>query len=224
MAEKDVVDAALAVLAEFNDRVDHAYGLYLDATVAMARWADFLREGQNKILEGIRDKPGSPKTVEELDKVPFSYATGDPNDPASLIQHESPQGELKARNGRGGTNEREMSRLLILTMYQFWEDHYRRIFAAKIGKEKNEIVSDYFGDIRLIRNAIVHHRNVATEEILKCKVLKLFRPGEEIYLNDAGVIRLIGDLRSALEEIGERYLGQKPQFAGRVGSSGHRRI
>ena len=84
----------------------------------------------------------------------FHYGRGDVNTDAALILHESTQGELKERNSHGGANDRSMSRLLLIVIYQFWEDHYREGFAKAVGVDKNAIVSDIFGDIRRIRNDI----------------------------------------------------------------------
>jgi hypothetical protein len=59
------------------------------------------------------------------------------------------------------------------------------------------------GDIRLLRNDIVHHNAVATPRIAKCEVLKWFAPGDHIQLNaervDSAVLAIraaIGDLHS----------------------------
>ncbi|HEY1932775.1 MAG TPA: hypothetical protein VGG99_12235 [Acetobacteraceae bacterium] len=140
-----------------------------------------------------------------------------------MILHESTQADMKARNRKGGHNERAMSRVLLTTIYQFWEDRYRGLFASEIGSKKDEVTSDFFGDIRYIRNAIVHHRNVATVEVNKCKVLKLFTPGDAIHLTADQVRFVVRGVRLALDEICQRYLGVDGGFASRHGLAGHQR-
>ena len=111
--------------------------------------------------------------------------------------------------------------MLLITIYQFWEDHYRQAFAAAVGKLKNKITSDFFGDIRYIRNGVVHHRNRATDEVEKCKILKLFVPDQEIHLTTEQVKLVVRSVREALDDLRQRFVGLNGGFAGRIGMSGH---
>ena len=200
MPTPEQVQAADAVLQEYNDRIDEAYGLHLDAAAAMPRWADYFLESQRLSLRQLAHTPNGPKTIEDLDAIGFHYGEGDANTSAAVVLHQCTQGELKVRNQKGGANERASSRALFTTIYQFWEDHYRQEFARSLGLAKNGITSDFFGDIRLIRNGIIHHRNKATDDVKKCKLLKLFSPDQEIYLSDDQTKFVIRKLREALNE------------------------
>jgi hypothetical protein len=219
----DQVQRAHNILNEYNDRIDEAYALNLDALTGMKRWADFFHKQQEDVL---KDNPNwnGPKTIQEMDLMNFHYGEGDANTSDAVVLHESTQGEVKARNQQGGANERAMSRVLLITIYQFWEDHYRSEFAKSIGKSKNYITSDFFGDIRHIRNGIVHHRNLATAEIDKCKCLKIFKPNQEIHLTSDQAKLVIQSVRQALDEISLQYLEIDGNFTKRIGGSGHRRI
>lgn len=155
-----------------------------------------------------------PKSIEDMDASSFQYGEGDPRTPHATMLHQSNQGELKARNRKGGANDRAMSRVLLITIYQFWEDHYRQEFARALGKEeKDEIKSDFFGDIRHMRNGIIHHRNRATADIRRCKILKLFAPDEEVYLTSEQAKQVMRGVREALDDISKHYLGVNGGFA-----------
>lgn len=224
MSSSQQIQNAHAVLQEYNDRIDEAYALNLDASTAMQRWADWLLKQQRYIVRNQALLPGGPKSVEEMDASSFHYGEGDANTPDATVLHQSTQGELKARNLKDGANERALSRMLLITIYQFWEDHYRQAFAAAIGKPKNEITSDFFGDIRYIRHGVIHHRNLATDEVVKCKIWKLFAPNQEIFLTSDQVKLVVRGVRDALDDLSQRYLEINGGFAGRIGVSGHPRI
>ena len=185
MPTPEQVQAADAVLQEYNDRIDEAYGLHLDAAAAMPRWADYFLESQRLSLRQLAHTPNGPKTIEDLDAIGFHYGEGDANTSAAVVLHQCTQGELKVRNQKGGANERASSRALFTTIYQFWEDHYRQEFARSLG---------------LAKNGIIHHRNKATDDVKKCKLLKLFSPDQEIYLSDDQTKFVIRKLREALNE------------------------
>ncbi|WP_156928476.1 hypothetical protein [Bradyrhizobium sp. th.b2] len=213
------------MLAEYSSLVDDAYALFLDAMSAMPKFATWLEDSQRRSLEMFRGHENGPTTVEELDNTSFLYGTGDPNKPEEVrVQHESTQGEVKARNQQHGVNCRTVSRVLIITIYQFWEDHYRQQFANLVGKAKNEIASDFFGDIRHLRNDIIHHRNFASERVAKCKRLKYFEPGDEIFLSQDEAIEVMSELRAALDELCIEFTGATGEFANRVSVSGYRHI
>lgn len=211
---------ATQVLNEFNAVVDDAYALYLDATTAMFTYVEWFEQRQRETIARLADQ-GGPKTIEEADKLRFHYGAGDPNkSKEARLQFESTQGELKERNKKNGGNYRKMSRVLIITIYQYWEDYYRQKFAEAVGKSKNDIKHDLLGDIRLFRNDIVHHSNLATAEIQKCKVLKHFATNEEIQLDQDQVLSLVSKLRQALDDLSEEHIGVRVGFSERIGVTG----
>jgi hypothetical protein len=211
---------AVALLNEYAALVGDAYALYLDAGSAMPRFATFIEEQQQRNLKQFKGQADAPQTIEQLDAANFFYGKGDPNYPGSRVQHVSTQGELKARNQEDGSNCRTVSRVVILTIYQFWEDHYRQQFALAVEKAKNDIASDFFGDIRHIRNDIIHHRNYASERVLKCKTLKYFEPGDEIFLSKEEVMEVMVKFRIALDDLCVEFTGATGGYADRESVAG----
>lgn len=71
-----------------------------------------------------------------------------------------------------------------LTMiYARWEDHYRPLFARTHEVDKNLVKSQIMGDIRNLRNDVVHHNGIAGKNTAKNIVLNRFEPGEKIVLS-----------------------------------------
>ena len=211
---------AVALLSEYAEIVDDAYALYLDAGAAMTRFVTFLEQQQRDTLARFKGQKDAPQTIEQLDQTSFIYGKGDPNAPSAQIQHVSKQGEVKERNRGNGKNAKTVSRVVILTIYQFWEDHYREEFAKALEKSKNEVASDFFGDIRNIRNDMIHHRNIASGRVLKCKLLKYFGVGDEIYLEKEEVMELMVQFRTALDDLCVQASGATGGFAARTSVAG----
>lgn len=59
----------------------------------------------------------------------------------------------------------------IILIYASWDEHYRPLIAEENNCKNAEVTCDLMGDIRLIRNCIVHNKSIITDEHKKMKVL-----------------------------------------------------
>ncbi len=187
------------VIFEFFEQVDEIFGMYLDATMALKLMGVKINEMQ---VESSKELNFS---IDYLDTLPHIYGEGDPNDPNSIILHESTQGEYKIRIKEGGRNHVVISHLCITQTYQYWEDHYRSLIAQTIGRSKQDIKSDVFGDLRIYRNSIIHHRAIALPEINKCKVFKWHSEGDEIKFTDKQIQEIIINVKTEINSLPEKY-------------------
>jgi hypothetical protein len=108
-------------------------------------------------------------------------------------------GWLKVRNAPGGLNQRFLGNLIVVSVYSFWEDHYRARIAKQIGLEKEALLIPVLGDVRLIRNDVVHHRGIATERIERCQVLNWFTAGDPIELDADQIDFMMVSIRSSIQ-------------------------
>lgn len=134
------------------------------------------------------------KSIKELDSQIIIYGHGDPNDPDARSMLEAPQSLIKARNVKNGHNSIFLARMLIVGVYHLWEEVHRHAVAAEQGMTHKELVADLFGDIRHLRNAIVHGRGIATGEVAGARVLKWFAKGEAINLTSDHIKELLFQL------------------------------
>ncbi len=208
---------ALVIIREFDTAMDDAIGLYLDAKSAMVKFADLQTELQ------IANAAQFGMSIAELDNLSFTYGTGDPNDPQSLHLHATTQGNLKARNSKGGKNHLLLGQRFIVDLYTFWEDSYRTQIAEALNRDRDTIRSNIFGDLRLMRNSIIQHRGIALPEIIRCKSLVWFGPGDIIDISDDSRFHsIITETRRWLEAFGSEVSGSAPGLIDRHGPSGHR--
>lgn len=106
------------------------------------------------------------------------------------------QGDVKSRTNINGQNYLMLGEQCIVSMFSYWEEYLRLEIGIAIGvlpenakptKKNKEILnvhvtSNIWGDIRYLRNSIVHNNSVAIKEMSKCKIITCFPPGNEIRL------------------------------------------
>lgn len=176
-------DKALELLNEFGGIVNSIYGVYFDtmrgfcllskALIKEEKWAIKLFEKTNPELAN----------KEYLGKQKSYYVNGDPNKPGSDFLQVSTQVEQKARNEEGGANYKFIANMCLVSIYQYWEDEYRKKIEQALGLEENGVQSDIMGDIRWLRESIIHNKGGAKKEVEKCKVLKWFKKDDEITID-----------------------------------------
>jgi hypothetical protein len=170
MQNRDEVER---VVEELREVLKQIFGILLDARQGFHHVVETTEKLQNKLLTEIVG--ATPAT---LDASPYMYNAGTPthhpDDPSAPWLHKTTQGDLKQRNLSGGLNDVFIGNMCLVALFSYWEDHYRGQIAAALGKPRESILVPVFGDIRLIRNSIVHHRAIALPEIEKCEVLRWF--------------------------------------------------
>lgn len=132
-------------------------------------------------------------TLATLPRVPGAtmyVGQGDPNLPESRVYAAWTVDQLEERLGAEGPIAVELGRQWAVTVFAYWESAFRRRFAAALGVPLNAVVDPMMGDLRRLRNDIVHHSAVATrEEFGKCEIVGHWaKVGEPIVLTSDQVI------------------------------------
>lgn len=87
----------------------------------------------------------------------------------------------------GGRIHRRLTQQLIVTLYTGWESEYRKRIAAARDIDEESVQADFFGDLRHLRNDIVHNRGVASRDhSTKCTTVlkRKLEHGDPVYLRD----------------------------------------
>ena len=156
------------ILDEFLKISRDLIGVYFDAVIGFDRNRLRLEEDQKKMLEKI-NKNDPNYSLKQLDNSVYAYGEGDPNISMPEIFFYSTQKEYKLRNSKDGKNYQFIGNMCLMIIYQYWEDYYRGKLAKSYEIDKDDIQSDLFGDLRLIRHSIIHHNSIASSEIKRCK-------------------------------------------------------
>ena len=67
-----------------------------------------------------------------------------------------------------------LSKSYIVFIYQMWEEHFRIEIANNFSIKKGDVTSDFFGDLRRLRNSIIHNNaEILRKDIENLKILEL---------------------------------------------------
>jgi len=195
-------EKALELLSEFYQTVDSIYGVYLDSTRGFHLVKKQQVEAQRLTVKMLEKTDPEHANIEHLDTVSAMYGKGDPNKPGSVVLHTCSQGELKARNEEGGANHRFIANMCLVSIYQYWEDHYRKEIACALTQEEED--SDIMGDIKNLRKSIIHHKGVALREVRNCKILRQFNEGDEIFIDKKMFEQVINEIYAYIEGLARK--------------------
>lgn len=171
-------------IEEFEAFLNTVFGVFVDS-----RYGYQLQ--QKKLLEGAEGQ--------DWDS-PMYYGNG-PEPHASVVDHTATLGDRIARNAPEGDNCKFIGNMCLVCIYSFWENRYRQAIAEYVGVDGGKIELDIFGDIKQFRHSIVHNRGIAKEEMGKCKVLKWFYKGDEVFLTEPMFREVVSKIREALDDL-----------------------
>jgi hypothetical protein len=185
----------LELFWEFSRHLEAQSTLYLDSAVGYSILHERLQEYQDSTRRVLGDSEYGSEAFQDTCSMLYKHISNCDYTPVSM----SPvmkQGEMKSRLKQDGRNALLLGQQCIVSVYAYWEEYLRIEIGKAIGvlpadatqseetrKVLNQhVADDLWGDIRHIRNGIVHANGIATAEIQKCKLIKWFRQGETIDL------------------------------------------
>lgn len=185
-------------ISQFEKTVDAIYGVYLDSTNGFKQILDRHNKIQKQVLKDLQKTNPKLATIDYLDQTSMIYGKGDPGKLEAYELHRSTQKQYKERNMEGGLNYLFIGNMVLVSLYHFWEDHYRSEIAILFGKEKNGLKEPIMGDIRILRNSIIHHAGIAKFDVEHCTLLKWFHKGDTIYLDNERLETIIYEIKGMI--------------------------
>jgi hypothetical protein len=186
----------MEAIDEFVSFVDSTQGLYLDMRRGFGAIVfDFDRVRADYIKQHPEVTPA------QLDIQTMTYSVGNLGEPGSYALHECTQAEWRQRNTAFGDNPIRAGNMCLVHLFQFWNDYYRARIAAAIGVDTNDLKVDIFGDLRLLRHSIIHHRAIALPDVARCKKVHWFKPGDTIAMTRAQFLELVVFIKEALNAL-----------------------
>jgi hypothetical protein len=170
------------VWAEFNVRLNDATGTLVHARAALPLHRD-------RITDNICKVGASPATPVELNSGPI------PGHPDGVSFQTWEQTTLADVLGDRGAAWRQLGHQWIVFVFAIWEDELRGRLANALGvprKDRNTVTHPILGDLRLIRNDVIHKRGVATQEHTgRCATLRWFSVGDDIVIENWMVVEVM---------------------------------
>ncbi|SFB62764.1 hypothetical protein SAMN04244574_03548 [Azotobacter beijerinckii] len=89
--------------------------------------------------------------------------------------------------------------MAIVTIYEYWEGHFREQIAKSIDLPKKEDLKiDEFGDLCIYRNAILHNLGKGSKDFKRLKIFTWFKHGEQINIDIIRLDFIVSKLKDAL--------------------------
>ena len=172
---------------EFTALWERLQAFYLDSVAGFHFLTGHLRDEQTKARGFVQGSELDRKSFQDTRL--FSYDSIFPNEFCTSGIHCATQGEVKKRNAQGGANLKTLGQLCVVSFYDFWNDYLRAEYVKAKGLYdasnsdkclREHASNDLWGDLYYLRTSIVHHRGIATKSVAKCKLIRWFKPGDEI--------------------------------------------
>jgi hypothetical protein len=202
----DKARAELPILRNFIDFVNRQIGVYCDCLAGF--------KGNKVRIERQIPRAQRPvgRKINEGRPVIVYASVEDPTSP-DVIHHRIIRADdfIKA-NAESGFNEQQMCWSIVVFMLANLEDNIRPQIARARGVHPSDVVLDELGDLRILRNSIVHDAGtISAAEHDKLKVMStLCRPGERIVLAHAQMNQLFIHVKQAIGKLILDYTGSLP--------------
>ena len=181
---------------EFASFIGGLYTMYIESIIGYSLIHIHVIKHQNSIKELLGECEVIEQEFQNECSITYKSICGVDINPA-LPSPVMKQGDILSRNSPGGQNEITIGQQCIVSVCSYWEEYLRLEIAkakglvaeeASLTKQvknvlKNHLSFDLWGDIRLLRNSIVHNKGIATKKCgEKTKIFKWFNEGESINL------------------------------------------
>lgn len=143
------------VARAFIDFVNAQVGAYSDACSGFSKNRSLIERQVHRINQQQKVRTGEGNA-----HIVMATVVEDPSQPDVIMHRIVLASEYLAANAVAGSNEQQHARASITFLFAYWDEEVRPSLARALGVAINEIVSDIFGDIRLIRNAILHNKGI----------------------------------------------------------------
>lgn len=148
-------DAFDVAVREYIDFVNEQVGAYMSA---LAGFAGHHARVSKQVHRANRPVGKRKNEKGEVVMVWASYE--DPSKPDIIHNQIVRSDEYLESNCPGGRNEQQHSRAIIVFLFTYWEAEIRPRLAHAKDVEVNEIRSDIMGDLRTLRNVILHSKSI----------------------------------------------------------------
>lgn len=189
-------DKAIRILEEFRNNCHEQSIIFTIANVGKHQWLNKYKQSYEKSLE-----------INEDNKI--SFGSNPPNayqSPGKSITAEIPIKHLLEKLKPEGEFENQLSKMLIVFIYYLWDDNFRDKIADSLSISKNQVECDLMGDIRHIRNSIIHkNSDIRQEDLNHLKMLSQIwdiKPGKLVISENM--------IHSLMEQINALYVKIKP--------------
>lgn len=131
----------------------------------------------------------TPQNLTEESK--FYFGSGNPSDGNTVAYQSWPIAELPVKLGPDGPVSVALGQQWLVMVVAEWEENFRARFAKAENVEVSTIQDQCMGDLRLLRNDVIHHRGIATKHNTGRAAIAWFQPGDLIHIFPIHVMKVM---------------------------------
>ncbi|HEY0123594.1 MAG TPA: hypothetical protein VGC14_17890 [Rhizobium sp.] len=186
-------EAELVPLRDFIDFVNAQVGVYMDC---LSSFRGNTVRIERQVARVNRPRPG----MKNGQPVMILESFEDPSLPDSIHHRIIASSDFLTANRDGGFSHRQTCWSIIVFMFAYWDEEIRPQIARIREIEPNELKVDALGDLRIVRNAIVHNKgHLPQADFVKLKVLgDLVQPDERIALSHDEMQQVFARVKQAI--------------------------
>lgn len=109
------------------------------------------------------------------------------------------------KNIEDGQYQRIIAGNTVAMFYNIWEDKYRNLIAKNISKQKNDIKSELFKELNLVRQSITHNNYKPIGDLNKLQILSFVGNQKILKLSSYEVQKIQELILVEIEIIGNSY-------------------
>lgn len=196
------------IVKEFIDFVNLQVGVYMNS---IAGFSGAKMQMERQVARVLRAQ--SQKKDARGDQVITHQSFEDPKSPDVIHSRIATSDQFIQENSQGGLNQRQLSYSVIVFIYTYWEDEIRPRLAKSAGIDIKEVTSEIMGDLRCIRNSVLHTKGIFTPEWhVKLAVLKdCFIENEQIEISYELMHQIFVKVKQGCAKLIFDWLGVDPE-------------
>ena len=195
------------IIRNYIQILDAIYGVYLDGCRGFDCAKSVFEQSQLSSIENNKSlqakmPPNSGvhlnTTIDDFDSSCLVYSKGTEETGDYRRLHYCPtQAQYKMRNSPEGDNYRFIGNMALISIYEYWESSCRNKLADCNNVEYEQIKSQIFGDLRLLRNSIIHHGGIALPSIKACKKFTWYKEGDLIFIDGDQMEDIVASIKES---------------------------
>lgn len=205
--ERDLVSEAFDdVIREYIDFVNRQVGVYMDALAGFAGHHTRIERQVQRII-----RPVDSHFDDKGQRVVVSVSYEDPTKPAIIHNRIFRVTDYIAANSKAGFNEQQLSQAVLVFLFSYWEEEIRPRLAASKSVKLQKIRSDIMGDLRILRNVILHSKGIIRPEKHKDlkKLSDMFVVDQPVHISYEGMHRIFVLIKQDCARMLFEWLGVK---------------
>ncbi len=207
MSTKMPKDQFLEILYEWIEFLNQQIGMHVDACSAFTKNRIVIERQVARISKASSIKIGA-----NGQRVVMRSSYEDPSMPDCIHQRIIAAEDYIAENATGGLHERQHAYGIIIFIYAFWDEEIRYKLARAKGVKKESIKSDIMGDLRHLRNAILHNKGILLpQDHQKIKKLQMmFIPNNIVAISTEQMHQIIVLIKQDILRMINEHTGNLP--------------